>query len=303
MINLPTLRQLRYLVELMESCHFGKAAEACHVTQSTLSAGIQELEDLLGVRLLERTKRRVVTTPIGLEIAERARRTLEEAEGLVEAARAGAEPLSGDLRLGVIPTIGPYLLPRVLPELRRRFPKLKLFLREDQTAHLLNQLSAGDLDVLILAFPMETPGAETRMIAKDPFWLVCPENHPLAALKEVAPDSIPQEELLLLEDGHCLRDHALAACKLSGASRKHGFQGTSLHTLIEMVANGLGLTLIPDMAARSQLIGSSSLAMRPLSGEAAAREIGLAWRFTSGRRAEFKLLASTLAEILNLQRQ
>jgi LysR family hydrogen peroxide-inducible transcriptional activator len=303
MINLPTLRQLRYLVELMESRHFGKAAEACHVTQSTLSAGIQELEDLLGVRLLERTKRRVVTTPIGIEIAERARRTLEEAEALVQAAHVGAEPLSGDLRLGVIPTIGSYLLPRILPELRHRFPKLRLYLREDQTARLLDQLAAGELDVLILAFPMDTPGAEVTIIGKDPFWLVCPKDHPLANHKSIDPELIPPEELLLLEDGHCLRDHVLSACKMSGRGRTPRFQGTSLHTLVEMVSSGLGLTLIPEMATGSFMMAQSALAMRPLRGEESAREIGLSWRFTSGRRAEFKLLGKTLTELLAKPRQ
>ncbi|MDK9722101.1 MAG: hydrogen peroxide-inducible genes activator [Rhodospirillales bacterium] len=302
MMHLPTLRQLRYLVELMEIRHFGRAAEACHVTQSTLSAGIQELEEMLGVRLLERTKRRVVTTPIGLEIAQRARRTLDEAEGLVQAAWAGAEPLCSELRLGVIPTIGPYLLPKVLPSLRDRFPKLKLFLREDQTAHLLDQLTAGELDVLILAFPMDTPGAETLMIAKDPFWLVCPAGHPLGASKKpIAPEDIPVDELLLLEDGHCLRDHALSACKAAGRQRTNRFQGTSLHTLIEMVASGLGLTLIPDLAAGSQMIAASSLVTRPLSASAEPREIGLVWRRTSGRRPEFKLLGKALGEILKSQ--
>lgn len=302
MIHLPTLRQLRYLVELTESRHFGRAAESCHVTQSTLSAGIQELEEMLGVRLLERTKRRVVTTPIGLEIAERARRTLDEAEGLVQAARAGAEPLCSELRLGVIPTIGPYLLPKVLPALREHFPKLKLFLREDQTAHLLDQLTAGDLDVLILAFPMDTPGAETLMIAKDPFWLVCPPAHPLGVSRNpIEPEAIPVDELLLLEDGHCLRDHALSACKAAGRQRTNRFQGTSLHTLIEMVASGLGLTLIPNMALGSQIIGASQLATRPLAGQEGAREIGLAWRRTSGRRPEFKLLGKALGDILKGQ--
>ncbi len=298
MINLPTLRQLRYLVELVECRHFGRAAQACNVTQSTLSSGIQELEEGLGVRLLERTKRRVVTTPVGLEIAKRARRTLEEAEGLVEAAKAGAKPLCSDLRLGIIPTIGPYMLPRVLPQIRDRFPDLKLFLREDQTAHLLDQLASGELDVLILAFPMDTPGAETMMIGRDPFWLVCPASHPLAARKSVSPEDIPADELLLLEDGHCLREHALAACKLPGRMRANRFQGTSLHTLVEMTASGLGLTLVPDMAKESHLIGSAQLAIRPLSGKETAREIGLAWRRTSGRRAEFKLLGKTLTDIL-----
>ncbi|MEO5336031.1 MAG: hydrogen peroxide-inducible genes activator [Magnetospirillum sp. WYHS-4] len=298
MINLPTLRQLRYLVELLEARHFGRAAEACLVTQSTLSAGLQELEGLLGVRLVERTKRRVVPTPIGLEVAERARRTLQEAEGLVEAARAGAEPLTGGLRLGVIPTIGPYLLPRVLPELRRRFPALRPYLREDQTARLLDQLAAGDLDLLILAFPYDTPQAETMMVADDPFWLACPQGHPLARRKNISPDEIPPAELLLLEDGHCLRDHALSACGLERGAARGRFQGTSLHTLLEMVAGGMGITLVPGMATRSHLVEASSVEVRPLAETAAPRKIGLAWRRTSGRRKEFQMLGGALKEIL-----
>jgi LysR family hydrogen peroxide-inducible transcriptional activator len=303
MINLPTLRQLRYLVELTECRHFGRAAENCHVTQSTLSAGIQEIEELLGVRLLERTKRKVVTTPIGLEIAERARRTLEEAEALVQAARVGAEPLTGELRLGVIPTIAPYLLPRVLPALRARFPKLKLYLREEQTQRLLDQLAGGDLDVLLLAFPIDTPGCDVSMIAKDPFWLVCPKSHPLAAQESIDPNSIPLDELLLLEDGHCLRDHALAVCRTVTRGKAGQFQGTSLHTLVEMVANGLGITLLPGMAAASHLSEGGPLVLRPLKGEESGREIGLCWRHTSGRRPEFKLLSRALFETLSAQPQ
>lgn len=298
MINLPTLRQLRYLVALTETRHFGRAAEACFVTQSTLSAGLQELEGLLGVRLVERTKRRVVPTAIGMEIAERARRTLREAEDLVEAAKGAAEPLTSDLRLGVIPTIGPYLLPRVLPKLRERFPRLRPYLREDQSANLLVQLAAGDLDVLILAFPYDTPGAESMMIAEDPFWLVCPADHPLAKAKTIVTEEIPAGDLLLLEDGHCLREHALAACSLEGGARRGRFQGTSLHTLIEMVAGGLGVTLVPDMAIRSHLVEASPVAVRPLANKAGARKIGLAWRRTSGRRKEFQLLGEALREIL-----
>lgn len=298
MINLPTLRQLRYLVKLVETLHFGRAAEACLVTQSTLSAGLQELEGLLGVRLLERTKRRVVPTAIGLEIAERARRTLAEAEELVEAAHAAAEPLAGVLRIGVIPTIGPYLLPRALPALRERFPRLKVYLREDQTARLLAQLKAGELDVLILAFPYDTPGAETMMVAEDPFWVVCPDRHPLTGLKKISSQDIPADELLLLEDGHCLRDHALAACGLRSFATGMRFQGTSLHTLVEMVASGLGITLVPGMAVRTLLLEGSPLAARPLAGREANRQIGLAWRQTSGRDKEYRLLGETLREVL-----
>lgn len=300
---LPTLRQLRYLVELVDSRHFGNAAQKCRVTQSTLSAGIQELEDLLGVRLLERTKRKVVATPIGLEIAKRARRTLEEAEGLVEAAKADAKPLTGNLRLGIIPTIGPFLLPAVLPGLRSAFPDLKLFLREEQTHNLLEELSTGELDALILALPMETPNCQRFVLGNDPFWLVCPNEHALAKSKAIEPDDIPTDQLLLLEDGHCLREHALTACKLRSDKEGGGFKGTSLHTLVEMVAGGLGVTLIPEMAVASHLIASADLAVRPLSGEASPREIALVWRRTSGRHAEFMLLGERLKNLMAAKRQ
>lgn len=298
MSNLPTLRQLRYLVALTETRHFGRAAEGCFATQSTLSAGLQELEGLLGVRLVERTKRRVVPTAVGLEIAARARRVLAEAEELVETARQSAEPLSGALRIGVIPTIGPYLIPRLLPVLRERFPRLKAYLREDQSARVMAQLTAGDLDVVILAFPYDTPGADTHVVTDDPFWLVCPETHPLARKTEVTAADIPLAELLLLEDGHCLRDHVLAACGLRAQGAGTRFQGTSLYTLVGMAAGGLGVTLAPEMAVRTALLDGLPLVARPLIGDSAHRRIGLAWRRTSGRGKEFRRLGDTLHEVM-----
>lgn len=298
MINLPTLRQLRYLVVLSEECHFGRAADACLVTQSTLSAGIKELEGLLGLQLFERTKRRVVPTPVGLDLVERAKRTLAEAEGLVEAARAAGEPLSGPLHIGVIPTISPFLVPRVVPALRSRFPALQPYLREDQTARLLERLEAGELDVLILAYPFDTPDAESQMFMEDPFWLALPKGHALASSAPLAPDEVPTEELLLLEDGHCLRDHALAACRLQGGRRHEGFRGTSLDTLVQMVASNLGLTLLPRMAVDSGLFAGVDMVLRPLSTDAAPRQIGLAWRATSARKEEFRTLAAALGEIV-----
>lgn len=290
---LPTLRQLRYLVALAEHRHFGRAAEACLATQSTLSAGLQELETLLGVVLVERTKRRVMLTPLGEEVVARAHQVLRGAEEIADLAAASGEPLSGPLRLGVIPTIGPYLLPGVLPALRRAHPRLRLYLREDQTARLLERLAAGDLDVALIALPYPAGAIETLAVATDPFLLACPPDHPLAAKAEVAGDDLAGVDLLLLEEGHCLREHALAACHLPGPARGEGVLATSLPTLVQMVANGLGVTLIPEMAVRGGVLAGADLVTRPLA-DGSGRTIGLAWRPSSPRKAEFRLLGEFL---------
>jgi len=293
MTPLPTLRQLRYLVALAEHCHFGRAAEACLVTQSTLSAGLQELETLLGARLVERTRRSVLLTPLGLEVAERGRRLLLDARDLVDAVRAADAPLSGPLRLGVIPTVAPYLLPRLLPGLRRTHPRLKLILREDLSARLVEGLKAGELDVLLLALPWPAEGVAFLPIGDDPFLLAVPPGHPLAGDGPLDAALLPADELLLLEEGHCLREHALAACRLGGG---HGLTGTSLHTVIQMVAGGLGITLLPKMAVDSGALAGSGLVVRPLADSGAKRGIGLAWRAASARAAEFHALGRALAE-------
>jgi LysR family hydrogen peroxide-inducible transcriptional activator len=298
MAILPTLRQLRFLTAVVDERHFGRAAEACRVGQSTLSAGIQELEALLGVQLLERTKRSVTPTPVGREIAERARAMLRAAEEIVDAARAAQAPMSGPLRLGVIPTIGPFLAPRVTPVLRTEFPQLRLYLREEQTAPLLARLESGELDAAILALPYPLPGMETREIGVDRFFLVCPPEHRLSGAGAVGLDDMAVEDLLLLEDGHCMRDHALAACALEGARRNVAFEGTSLHTLAQMVANGLGVTLLPEMALDSGILRGLDLCVRPLEGETPFRRIGLVWRRRSARKETFRRLADALADCL-----
>lgn len=283
----PTLRQLRYLVAVVDRCHFGQAAAACSVSQSTLSASIQELEDLLGAPLLERTKRSVVPTPLGRSVAERARGLLKGAEDLMDLAQAARDPLSGPLHLGVIPTIGPFLLPRAMPRLRESFPKLQLYLREDQTARLLERLDAGELDAVLLALPYALGDLEVMDLGEDRFSIVYPAG------QQPAPN-IADENLLLLEDGHCLRDQALAACELEGARRNAGFNGTSLHTLAQMVANGLGVTLMPQMAIEAGILRGLDVTVRPLAGAVPHRRIGLAWRRTSARAETFRRLGEAL---------
>lgn len=290
----PTLRQLRYLVAVVDRCHFGHAAAACLVSQSTLSAAIQELEDLLGAPLLERTKRTVVPTPLGRDIAERARSLLKAAEDLVDVAAVACDPMSGPLHLGVIPTIGPFLIPRVAPLLRTEFPRLKLYLREDQTARLLAQLNVGELDAAILALPYPMEDTEFLEIGEDRFWVVCPPGHRLSHATAAQPADMALEDLLLLEDGHCLRDHALAACSLEGARRNIAFQGTSLHTLVQMVADGLGVTLVPQMALDAGILRGLDLPVVPLAGDAPSRRIGLVWRRTSARKETFRRLGAVL---------
>lgn len=294
MRTLPTLRQLRYLVALAEHKHFGRAAEACFATQSTLSAGLQELESLLDVKLVERSKRRVMLTPLGDAIVARARLVLREAEDIAELASASKDPLSGALRLGVIPTIGPYLLPRVLPPLRQTYPNLRLYLREDMTARLLDALSEGDIDVALIALPFQTDELEVRHLGLDPFMLACRSDDPLAKAKELALDDLPDDRLLLLDEGHCLREHALAACRLEPSRHRDDFRATSLPTLVQMVANKLGVTLLPRMAVDSGLLSGTGLITRPLDAAAPAREIALVWRPTTPRVVEFNLLADVL---------
>jgi LysR family hydrogen peroxide-inducible transcriptional activator len=301
MNDLPSLRQLRYLAALAENRHFGRAAEACHVSQSTLSAGIQELEQRLGGALVERTKRNVRLTPLGEQVAERARALLADAEALVALGRA-AEPLGGPLRLGVIPTISPYLLPRLLPALRRKHAKLRLYLTEDLTARIVERLNEGNLDLLLLALPYDLPGLETMTLFDDPFLFAARRGHPLAQGDEapLPPARLEHEPLLLLEDGHCLRDQALAACRL-GERRRQPFAATSLPTLIQMVDNGIGSTLLPRMAVASGALKGTAIATRPLAPESGqdqpSRSIGLAWRRSDPRRPAFRQLGQEITEL------
>lgn len=293
----PTLKQLRYLAALADHGHFGRAADACHVTQSTLSAGLRELERLLGVALVDRTTRSVVFTPLGRETVARARRVLDEVDGLAEAVRAAGEPLSGPLAMGVIPTISPFLLPHVMPGLRRALPELKLFLKEDLTDRLVEEALAGRLDVLLLALPCAHDGLDATVLFEDDFAMACRRDHPLAAAAEVTAADLDAAALLLLQDGHCLRDHALAACGLGDRGERGPFEATSLHTLVQMVDNGMGVTLLPRLAIDGGILEGTGLVVRPLAAPGNARRIGLAWRHGTRRADEFRLLADMLVRL------
>ena len=296
---LPTLKQLRHLVAVAEQEHFGRAAESCFVTQSTLSASIKEMETILGTTLIERTKRSVMMTPLGLEVVERARAVLRDVEDIVDLVAGKGEPLSGNLRMGVIPTISPFLLPRVMPKLRKAHRDLRLYLREDQTARILEKLGQGDLDLVLIALPYPMEGIETLTVADDPFFVAFPRGHQFEGREFIPTEDLVSEDLLLLEEGHCLREHALSACQLVAAPRREdGFQATSLYTLVQMVEGGLGITLLPKMAIDAGLLQGTKLMIRPMDGSAVSRDIGLAWRKSSSRAHEFRMLGEILQEEL-----
>lgn len=291
---LPTIRQLEYLTALVETEHFGRAAERCFVTQSTLSAGIKELETLLNAELVERTRRTVRPTALGLEIAAKARDVLDGAREIAEMAGAAANPLTGELKLGVIPTIGPFVLPRVLGGLRKAYPDLKLILSEDQTADALEKLRRGALDVALIALPYDVEDFDAYNLGADRFWAALPKDHPLSKRKTVKPGDLIDEELLLLDDGHCLREHALAACSLAGRAPRGGFGSNSLYTLVEMVANGLGVTLLPEIAMTSGLGRTSAITLRPLKSAGKGRELALVWRKSYRRDGDVAALGAYL---------
>ena len=290
---LPTLKQLQYLTALHIHGHFGRAAEACFVTQSTLSAGLAELESLLGVRLVERNRRVVRFSPMGERVAAKAYDVLREADELAGLTVGGDRPLSGPLRLGVIPTIAPFLLPRALPRVRADWPDLKLYLREEMSGPASEALSRGMLDILLLATPWETPGLTVMPLFDDPFFLVFRPGDLPDPPPAVAPEAIDPHHLLLLEDGHCLKEQALSACGRPQLRADPAHRGTSLVTLVQMVAGGLGQTLVPKLALDAGIIAGSDLIARPVSGNA-FRTVALVWRQGSPREAEFRLLGESL---------
>lgn len=295
-VHLPTIKQLQYLVALRQHGHFGKAAEACFVTQSTLSAGLRELEALLNVTLVERTRRVVRFTALGERIADKAVRVLRETEELAEMARAEGQPLHGELRMGVIPTIAPFLLPAMLPRLRREWPSLKLYLREETSQAACEALQRGQLDCVLLALPYACGDVDSAPLFDDPLFVAFPQGEaPSGAIVDVS--AIDENRLLLLEDGHCLKDHALSACNRPEMRAHAAMMGTSLHTLVQMVANGLGLTFIPSMAITAGILDGTGVDAKPLGSTHGFRQVALIWRRSSPRESEFQLLAETLARI------
>jgi len=291
---LPTLKQLQYLVALRDSGHFGRAADACFVTQSTLSAGIRELETLIGVVLVERTRRVVRFTPLGERIAEKARRVLREADELGDLARAAGRPLSGEMRMSVIPTIAPFLLPRILPRLRKDYPDLKLYLREETSSQACEALSHGRADCVLLALPYACGDVEAAPLFDDALYVAFPEGE-IISPSAIRPADIDATRLLMLEDGHCLKDHALAACNRPELRAEATMMGTSLHTMVQMVDNGLGVTMLPKMAIDAGILEHTQVAARPLDADNAFRKIALVWRRASPRERDFRLLAEVLA--------
>ena len=294
---LPTLRQLQYLSLLAKHGSFSRAAEAAYVTQPTLSAGVQELERILGAAMVDRNRSGVILTAAGAEAVARARVILTQAEDLVQACQGAAQPLEGRLRLGVIPTVAPFLLPGAMPTLKSRFPRLRLFLREDLTHKLIADLKAGSLDATLIALPYDTTGLEYAHVCNDELLAALPSGHPLTEATSVPAERLDRDDLILLEDGHCLRDHALAACKLDRprSAPDEGFAATSLATLVQMVGSGLGVSLLPAMAAAAGLAATAQVAVRPLDPDLAQREIVVAWRAGSTRGEEGRLLAGVFA--------
>jgi len=292
------LRDLQYLVALADTGHFGEAAERCHVSQPTLSAQIKKLEEYLGVQLFERQPRRVTVTDVGRRVVERARSIVQEAEDIREIARASRDPLTGKLKVGLIPTIAPYLLPRVASRLKTRLPALQLMLYEYQTGPLLEKLRAGELDLAILALPADTDGLETRSLFAEAFVVAMPRAHRLAARKRLKPADLAGETLLLLEDGHCLRDQALDVCGNVAISEEQDFRATSLETLRQMVASGLGVTLLPRLAAEGPVAGARGIEVRPFAPPSPSRVVGAAWRKSSTREPAIRAVCDVLTSAM-----
>lgn len=300
MSYLPSLRQLGYFMALAKELNFTRAAEACFVGQSTLSAGLKELEEGLGIRLVERDRQSVSITPAGLEVLERAKVILAASQDLVEYAGASGKPMTSTIRLGVIPTIAPFLLPSVLPEIRQRFPDLKITLREDLTGNLLARLAEHKLDFALIALPYDVAGLLVEELFDDHFWLVAKEGDPALKGKEVTLPAKMAERLLLLEEGHCLREHSLQACNRADIRNAEGLEATSLLTLLQMVESGLGIALLPGMAVNSSLLSNSELVAKELAAPAPKRVIALVARSSTAHLEEFAALSTCIREQFNI---
>ncbi len=295
-MNLPTVKQLRYFVALEHLEHFGKAAEACFVSQSAFSTAIRELETVLQVQLVDRTNKNVTVTHVGRQIAAEARRCLRDLENLVEIARSNQAPLTGDLRVGIIPTIAPFLLPKIVPELRQQFPRLRIYLTEDITQRIYDKLMNGELDLIILALPYALRSVEVLPLFKDEFYLACREDTQHTRPKRYIFDELNPESILLLEDGHCLRDHALSACHLQDVNKISRFTASSILTLVQMVDSDLGISYLPQMVKNSTLLEGTHVKLWELP-EKSYREIGFAWRRGSAREAEFRKLGQFIQSL------
>ncbi len=290
------LKDLRYLVALADTRHFGRAAEKSHVSQPTLSAQIRKLEEYLGVQLVERQPRKVALTDVGERVVERARRIVRDSDEMVELAKQSRDPLAGKLRIALIPTIGPYLLPTVSPRIRKALPKLQLLLYEYQTGVLLDRLRDGDIDVGILALGFETEEFESRALYDEPFTVALPASHPLAKKNSLKVEDLSGETLLLLEDGHCLRDQALDVCGRVDVRETQDFRATSLETLRQMVAAGLGVTLLPELATEGPFASGRNLAVRPFQKPVPRRTVGAVWRKSSTRLPAIEAVCNVIAE-------
>jgi LysR family hydrogen peroxide-inducible transcriptional activator len=291
----PTIKQLRYFIALCDERHFGRAAALSFVSQSAFSTAIQDLESTLETQLVDRTNRQVTITAIGQEIATQARLCVRDVEGLVELAGQRREPLSGPLRIGVIPTIAPFLLPPLLPRLRQAFPELRLYLTEEQTETIHEKLLDGDLDVLLLALPYELRSVESVSLFRDRFFLAARKGTKTVDPEKYRFNRLQADSILLLEDGHCLRDHALEACRIRNTEKVSRFAATTLLTLVEMVDADMGITFLPEMAQGSSLLKNTRVRMYPLS-ENSFRTIGLAWRKGSARSDEFGRLGDFIRD-------
>lgn len=291
------IRALKYLVTLAEVRHFSKAAELCYVSQPTLSMQIRKLEEELDVQLVERSPRQVMLTRVGEEVVQRCRSILNEVEAIKAVARRSRDPHSGLLRLGIFPTLAPYLLPHVVPEIRRCFPKLTLRLFEEKTQPLLDMLVQGRLDAGVLALPAGGDQLIARKLFDEPFVVALPEGHHLARRKSLRLNELADQELLLLEDGHCLHDQALAVCQLAGASEQLDFHATSMETLRQMVAANTGITLLPVLAIKPPVSPTENLVIRPFRGQAPSRTIAMVWRKSSPLSDFLEELAAVFAAI------
>ena len=291
------LRDLKYLVALADHKHFGRAAAACYVSQPTLSTQIKKLEDELGVPLVERAPRKVMLTPAGRDAAERARRIVAEVEQMKEAARRSQDPEAGTVRLGMFPTLGPYLLPHVVPRIRARFPHLELLLVEEKSDVLLSRLREGKLDAVLLALPVADDQLHTEFLFEEPFVLAVPESHPLAQRGSLTLAELSHQQLLLLEDGHCLREQALDVCRLSGANEKSEFRATSLETLRQMVAADVGITLLPTLAVKPPVARSPNIHLLGFSDSHPSRRIAMVWRKSSAMSGFLQVFAQVFREL------